>query len=161
MDTSAAALERYLRGRIPVSVALGVHVAQAGPECVRLTAPLTANVNHSGTVFGGSAAAVATLAAWSLLHLRLEAAGLRARTMIQRNDMEYERPICGDFEAECHLADGPVWERFAALLKRRGRARLHLEAQLRCGGEPVGRFTGEFVALGTAVSMPDPLEAPA
>ena len=161
MDPCAAALERYLLGRIPVCAALGVHVAQDGPQCVRLTAPLAANVNHSGTVFGGSAAAVATLAAWSLLHLRLEAAGLRARTMIQRNHMEYERPIAGDFEAECHLADGPAWERFAALLKRRGRARLHLEAQLRCGGEPVGRFAGEFVALGAAFSTPDPPEIPA
>ncbi|MHB1871253.1 MAG: YiiD C-terminal domain-containing protein [Steroidobacteraceae bacterium] len=161
MDTPAAALERYLRGRIPVCAALGVRVAQAGPECVRLTAPLAANVNHSGTVFGGSAAAIATLAAWSLLHLRLEAAGLRARTMIQRNDMEYERPIAGDFEAECRLTDEPAWERFAALLKRRGRARLHLEAQLRCRGEPVGRFAGEFVALGAAFSAPDPPETPA
>ncbi len=161
MDACAAALERYLLSRIPVCAALGVHVAQAGPECVRLTAPLATNVNHSGTVFGGSAAAVATLAAWSLLHLRLEAAGLRARTMIQRNAMEYERPIVGDFEAACHLTDGPAWERFVALLQRRGRARLHLEAQLRCGGESVGHFAGEFVALGAAFGAPDPPETPA
>ena len=156
MEATEAALERYLHGRIPLSAALGVRVAEAGPERVLLTAPLAGNINHSGTVFGGSAAAVATLAAWSLLHVRLAAAGVSARTVIQRSRMEYDRPIRGDFQAECRLTDPSAWERFTAVLARRGRARLRLDAQLRCAEEPVGRFEGEFVALGSAQAAPDP-----
>ena len=67
MEESAGALEHYLRARIPLTASLGVRVAEANLDCVQLSAPLAANINHSGTVFGGSAAAVATLAAWSLL----------------------------------------------------------------------------------------------
>jgi thioesterase domain-containing protein len=156
MIPSAAALERYLHERIPLSANLGVRVSEAGLECVRLSAPLAPNINHSGTVFGGSAAALATLAAWGLLHVRLETAGIRARTLIQRSQMEYERPITGDFEAECRLVDASAWERFSVLLARRGRSRIPLGAQLRCAAHLVGRFEGEFVALAAAHVPPDP-----
>ncbi len=156
MDAPEAALERYLHRRIPLSAALGVRVAEASAEYVRLTAPLAENINHAGTVFGGSAAAVATLAAWSLLHLRLAAAGLSARTVIQRSRMEYERPIPADFAAECRLSDPAAWERFATILARRGRARLRLDAELSCARETVGRFEGEFAALGSALGAADP-----
>ncbi len=156
MDGPEAALERYLHERIPLSVALGVRVAAASPECVRLTAPLEANVNHIGTVFGGSAAAVATLAAWGVLRLRLAAAGLGARTVIQRSRMEYERPITSDFEAECRLTDPVAWKRFAATLSRHGRARLRLVTELSCAHQAVGHFDGEFVALGAGHAGADP-----
>ena len=158
MDASTAVLERYLRERIALTGPLGVRVAEANLECVRLSAPLAANINHSGTVFGGSAAAVATLAAWSLLHLRLAAAGISARTVIQRSRMEYDHPMTGDFEARCRLTDPRDWERFTGMLARRGRARLSLQATLDCAGQPVGRFEGEFVALGAAYATPDPAE---
>jgi thioesterase domain-containing protein len=156
MNAPEAALERDLHRRIPLSAALGVRVAEASAECERLTAPLAANRNHTGTAFGGSAAAVATLAAWSLLHLRLAAVGLSARTVIQRSRMEYERPIPGDFAAECRLGDAAAWQRFTRVLARRGRARLRLDAELSCAGERVGRLEGEFVALGSGLGAADP-----
>jgi len=51
-------LQTSLHERIPLSRAMGVTVPQAEPTGVVLSAPLAPNVNHSGTVFGGSAAAV-------------------------------------------------------------------------------------------------------
>ncbi len=151
-------LERYLHTRIPLSAALGVRVLEATPECVRLTAPLDPNINHTGTVFGGSAATVAILTAWGLLHVRLAAGGLRAQTLIQRNRMEYLQPIRADFEGECRCADAVSWNRFLSTLKRHGRARLALGAELRSLGRTVGRFEGAFVALGTTLAVPDPPE---
>ena len=62
----ATALQEYLHGRIPISAAMGVRVLAASPESVVLSAPIEPNVNHRETVFGGSAAAVATLAAWTV-----------------------------------------------------------------------------------------------
>jgi len=72
-------IERYLYQYIPLSAAMGVQVRTATLGHVKLAAPLRPNVNHTETVFGGSAAALATLSAWTLLHLRLEDAGLDAR----------------------------------------------------------------------------------
>ena len=140
-------LERYLHEQIPLSAAMGVQVRVATPERVRLAAPLTPNVNHAETVFGGSAAALATLAAWALLHLRLLRAGLPAKLVIQRSSMEYERPIPGDFEAECRFTDEHAWERFRATLDRRGRARLTLTACLIHDTRPMATFQGDFVGI--------------
>ena len=140
-------LERYLHEQIPLSAAMGVRVRMATPERVQLAAPLAPNVNHNETVFGGSAAALATLAAWSLLHLRIARAGLHARLVIQRSAMEYERPIPGDFEAVCRFADEFAWERFRATLVRRGRARLTLASHLVYDAQRMATFEGDFVAL--------------
>lgn len=140
-------LERYLHQQIPLSAAMGVRVKMATPEQVQLAAPLAPNVNHHETVFGGSAAALATLSAWSLLHLRLAHAALQARLVIQRSSMEYEQPIPGDFDAVCRFADEPAWERFRVTLVRRGRARLTLAAHLIHDSRQMATFAGDFVAL--------------
>jgi thioesterase domain-containing protein len=140
-------VQRYLYQSIPLTAAMGVQVRTASPEYVKLAAPLAPNVNHTETVFGGSAAALATLSALTLLHLRIEDFGLDARLVIQRSRMEYEKPIPGDFEAVCDFSDAPAWERFRTTFVRRGRARLTLAAYLVHQAHRVASFEGEFVAL--------------
>ena len=144
---SPSELQQYLHKHIPISEAMGVSVHAASPESVRVEAPLEPNINHRATVFGGSASAVAILSAWSLLHLRVRDAGLDAQLVIQRNAMDYERPIHGAFTAEARLADPERWERFRRTLERRGRARIRVESILTFADEPAGHLTGEFVAL--------------
>ena len=90
-----AELEQYLHRQIPLSRAMAVTVESVSPRSVVLQAPLQPNINHHDTVFGGSAASVALLAGWSLLHLRLRAQGCANRLVIQRHSMEHERPIQG------------------------------------------------------------------
>ena len=143
-----AELQAYLHGHIPLSAAMQVAVDAADADRVRLRAPLAPNINHRETVFGGSASAVAILAAWSLLHLRLRAAGLASRLVIQRNTMDYERPILGEFTATSSLAAPDAWPRFLRTLERMGKARAEVQAVLEADGQVVGRLTGEFVALG-------------
>jgi thioesterase domain-containing protein len=138
-------LERYLHQQIPLSAAMGARVRMATPERVQIAAPLGPNVNHHETVFGGSAAALATLSAWTLLHVRMARAGLQARLVIQRSSMEYERPIAGDFDAVCRFSDEVAWERFRTTLARRGRARLTLTADLIYGAQRMATFEGDFV----------------
>ena len=147
VEETEARVQRYLYQHIPLSAAMGVQVRIASIGHVKLAAPLRPNVNHTETVFGGSAAALATLSAWTLLHLRLENARLDARLVIQRSRMEYERPIPGDFEAVCDFGDAAAWERFCATFERRGRARLILPAHLVHSTARVASFEGEFVAL--------------
>jgi len=126
---------------------MGVQVKIATPERVLLFAPLGPNINHHQTVFGGSGVVLATLSAWTLLHMRLTHDHLDAQLVIQRSAMEYERPIAGDFEAECAFADDPGWQKFRTMLRRRGRARMTLNAQLLHASNEMGSFVGDFVAL--------------
>ena len=140
-------LERYLHEHIPLTRAMAVAVLAAGEEAVLLRAPLAPNINHRETVFGGSASALALLAGWSLLHVRLSALGLEHRLVIQRNTMDYERPIAGDFTARAILAQPQRWPQFLDTLTRRGRARVVVAALLEHAGAVAGSFSGEFVAL--------------
>ena len=140
-------VEHYLHEHIPLSGAMGVRVLSASREVVRLGAPLAPNINHRATVFGGSASALAILAAWTLLHVRLKEEGIAARLVIQRNSMDYEQPMPDDFTAEaCSPADA-VWEKFIKTLQRKGRGRIEVTSQLACRGERAGELHGEFVAF--------------
>jgi thioesterase domain-containing protein len=145
---SADELERYLHDHIPLSKAMGVSVVSADPEAVVVGAPLAPNINHRETIFGGSASAVAILAAWSLLHLRLRAAAMESRVVIRSNSMEYDLPIGGAFTARSSLVEPNEWQPFLRTLSRRGKARLDVAAVLEYDGSVAGRLVGEFVALG-------------
>jgi thioesterase domain-containing protein len=139
-------IEQYLHRRIPLSAAMGVRVKLATPSRVELTAPLAPNVNHHETVFGGSASALATLSAWTLVYVGLKASNVAATTVIQRNTMSYEEPIHGDFTAVCTLDDS-AWQRFVKTIERRGRGRITMNAHLLYEGRQVASFEGDFVAL--------------
>ena len=140
-------LERYLHEHIPLSHAMRVGVVTVDAGTVVLRAPLEPNINHRETVFGGSASALAILAAWSLLQVRVMAAGLAPRLVIQRNTMDYELPIAGTFQARSALAEPGHWTQFTHMLERKGKARIAVNAVLAFEGEVAGRFAGEFVAI--------------
>ena len=147
MNAAPAELEAYLHEHIPLSRAMQVSVVEAGVDGVLLRAPLAPNINHRETVFGGSASAVAILAAWSLLHLRLRAEGLASRLVIQRNSMEYLHAITSDFSARASSATGSEWQRFVEALRRKGRARTCASARLFVDDDVAARLSGEFVAI--------------
>jgi thioesterase domain-containing protein len=149
---TASELEAYLHAHIPLAAAMQVAVAEVDADGVTLRAPLAPNINHRDTVFGGSASAVAILAAWSLAHTRLRAEGVTARLVIQSNTMDYLLPIAGEFTARSTLAEPAQWPRFVHTLARMRRARLRVTAQLEADGQIAGRLSGEFVAL--AMSAP-------
>jgi thioesterase domain-containing protein len=140
-------LERYLH---ELSAAMQVAVLAASPEQVRLAAPLAPNINHRRTVFGGSAAAVATLAAWALLHLKLGREGFAGRLVIRRSHMDFDQAIAGGFEAEARAPGDERWERFRAAVARGRPARIEMQATVEHAGVRAGAFTGEFVALPAA-----------
>ncbi len=145
---NAIDLERYLHEHIPLSKAMQVSVVSVQTDGVTLRAPLAPNINHRDTVFGGSASALAILAGWSLLHTRLEGAGLSSRLVIQRNTVNYDLPIAGPFTARSFIQTPAAWESFMLMLRRKGRARLTISCILDYDGQRAGRFEGEFVALG-------------
>jgi thioesterase domain-containing protein len=141
-------LQQYLHDHIPLSRAMQVSVVSVADEAVILSAPLAPNINHRDTVFGGSASAVAILAAWSLLQTRLQSAGINSRLVIQSNTMDYRLPILGEFTARAFIEHADAWPRFVAMLKRKGKARISVRSVLEQDRELVGSLQGEFVALG-------------
>jgi thioesterase domain-containing protein len=140
-------LESYVHEHIPLSAAMQVRYLQAAPDCVMLAAPLAPNINHRDTVFGGSASAVAILAAWSLVFVRLKEAGMQGRVIIHSNSMHYDKPIAGDFTATAQAPEAASWHKLENALQRGRMARIEVATLLKCEGLPVGRLNGEFVVL--------------
>ena len=141
-------LQNYLREKIPLMGAMQVTVVEVSAQHVVLRAPSGPNINHLGTVFGGSASALAIAAAWARLHTLMVALGDRSRVLIQRNTMNDEQPMAGDFIAVAPVPAPESWELFLKTLRRKGRARITLVSVLWCEGRETGRFEGDFVALG-------------
>ena len=141
-------LQIYLHQHIPLSQAMEVTVVEASLSQVVLSAPLAPNINHRETVFGGSASAVAILAAWSMLHLRLSAEGLGSRLVIQRNTMDYLAPIDGTFTAVAQAPAAEAWQLFTRMLRRKGLGRIEQTSALLYNGTQAGRLVGGFVAFG-------------
>ena len=144
---TARELETYLYERIPLTRAMAVEVRAAGPGGVEVYAPLAPNINHRDTVFGGSASAVAIVAAWSALHVRMRAAGLDVRLVIRRNTMSYDRPITSGFTATAAPPADEAWDKLVATVERGRPARVNVGAQLHCDGQLVGELDGEFAVL--------------
>jgi thioesterase domain-containing protein len=144
---TADVLQSYLHEHIPLSAAMGATVVRSGPGGVRLGAPLEPNLNHRATAFGGSVAALAILAGWALVHLRLRSEGVEARTVVQRSDIRYVHAIEGAFEARAAPPGQGDWRRFRTLLDRWGRGRIRIRVEVWWGGAPAAVLDADYVSL--------------
>jgi thioesterase domain-containing protein len=148
-DAARERHERYLREHIPLAAFMQVSVLEVGADTVAVSAPLEPNVNVHGTLFGGSGAALALIAAWSLLHTRMQAEHVAASLVVHRHQMTYLRPIAGRVTARAGFAAGAAeWQEFAEALDRKGRARIVVDATLLDdAGQAGAQLSGEFVAV--------------
>lgn len=138
--------EAFLHTQIPITRAMGVRVESADADKLVLTAPLTLNHNHLGTAFGGSLAAVATLAGYAFLWLELE--DRAAHVVIAESSLSYRRPVKGDIRAVCPRPDDAELAAFKAAYAQKGKARIELKVtvETEAGGETALEFRGSFVA---------------
>jgi len=145
---TAVDLEHFLHEQIPLTAAMGVHVAECDDTHIVLTAPLSLNHNHLGTAFGGSLHALATLSGYALLWWLLRRP--HSHIVIRESTMHYKRPVRGDLRAVCHTPDENDLERFRRDFAHKGKARLTLKTILENEGEPAAKFEGVFVAVETS-----------
>ena len=141
---SAARLEAYLHRYIPLVGHMQVHVAACDASGLTLTAPLSANINHQSTAFGGSLASLATLACWGLTWLLLEKEP-DTHIVVNESHMLYLHPVTEMLVAHCPLPSEVAQQDFFATFQRRGKGRLELKAHILQGKTLCARFSGSFV----------------
>lgn len=145
MTTDLAATERFLHEQIPLTRAMGVKVESHDARGLVLGAPLEANHNHLGTAFGGSLAALATLAGYALLWLEL---GNRdAHIVIRRSELDYRHPVTGPLRAICRKPPEAELAAFRSTFAKAGKARVRLEVTVEEQGRVCMAFVGTFVAI--------------
>jgi len=123
--------------------AMRLSIAGYDGQRLRLCAPLAANVNDKGCAFGGSLGSLMTLAAWGLVTLRVQEAGMQADVFVADSRIRYLAPLFADLEAEAELDTAASWDDFIATLRERGRARTELVARVPL---PDGGIAAEFAA---------------
>ena len=141
-------LEAFLHEKIPLTKAMGLHVAESNAQHLVLEAPLAANVNHLGTAFGGSLHALPTLACYAVLWTLLREAGLDGHVVVKRSAAQYRVPVTGRLRAICERPAPAVVGEFFADLRRHKKARMELTAIVEGSeGKPAVEFSGSFVAV--------------
>lgn len=145
MDERLSALQRTLWTCIPITRKLGLKAESYDGTCLRLKAPLTTNINHAGTAFAGSLSALLTLTGWGMVWLLLCELELEGEIVIQDNSCRYIAPVTHDFMSSCARPPDDELERFARILRKRGKARLELNADIIEDGRVVVSFTGRYV----------------
>lgn len=145
MDARAY-LEQLLHQDIPLTRAMGLGVQGWQDGELRLSLPLSANYNHKSSMFGGSLYCGAVLAGWGWLHLSLLEAGITGgHIVIQQGQIDYAEPVLGDAVAVCNAPPPAEWDRFLALYRRRGMARLKLHSRILGVTREAVRFSGQYV----------------
>lgn len=140
-------LDAHYRGMPPVA-AMQVSIAAYDGERLRLRAPLAHNVNDKGCAFGGSLSSLMTLAAWGLVTLHVQAAGMEADVYVADSQVRYLAPLFDDLEAEAHASPESDWHDFLATLSQKGRARTELVARVTLpDGKDAATFRARFVAF--------------
>ena len=141
-------IEAYLYQHIPIAEAMGIQVKQASADKVVLFAPLANNINHKSTVFGGSLHAVATLACWSLVYVRLkEVSAEHVQIVITKSEIVYHAPVDADFTVECISPESSVWHKFIKMLLSKGKARIQLSAKIYHNNQLCVEYQAQFAAL--------------
>lgn len=146
-DAAMAALAAHFAGMPPVA-ALQPQVLDWRHGLLRLRAPLVANINDKGCAFGGSLVSLMTIAAWGLVSLELETAGLHADVFVADSRVRYLRPVFEDIVVEAAFDDAGEHAQLADTLRRQGRAGIRLQAKAALAdGGVAATFAGRYVAI--------------
>ena len=141
-------LEAFLHEKIPLTKAMGLHVAESNARRLVLEAPLAANRNHLGTAFGGSLHALPTLACYAELWTLLREAGIDGHVVVKRSAANYRQSVTDTLRAVCMRPAPAIVAEFIADLRRHKKARMELTAIVAgADGKPAVEFSGSFVAV--------------
>lgn len=140
-------LNQFLYDQIPMIRSLGARVLHSDLHSIEVFAPLNLNKNHLSTAFGGSLGAVLITSCYGWLFQQLDEHGLHGHVVIKTAHTDYLAPVESDFIAVCNSPEEHSYTSFLSQLKRKGKARIDLEAKIFQGLREACVFKGEFVAL--------------
>ena len=140
------AAEEFFHEHIPLTKAMGLRVVPDAERGWALEAPVALNSNHLQTAFGGSIAAVATLAGYAFLWLEL-GGDSDAHVVVRESRIRYLRPVRETIRAVCSPPSADKLEGLRHSLQATGKARINLHVVVEENGIAAAQLEGSFVAL--------------
>lgn len=142
-------LQQLFYQEIPLTQHMGITILTSSPEKVEINFRLKENRNHKGTAFGGSQYTACALSCYGLFLVGIREKGIETNNIvIAEGNMEYSKPIEGDFNAIAEWSKQSQDDFFAKLAKKK-KARVTLKASITSGLTKGATFKGEFVAMCT------------
>jgi thioesterase domain-containing protein len=141
-------IEALLKKDIPISAEMGVRDFQLDSEGLQFCLPLQPNVNHKGTLFGGSLYSAGALGCYALFLSGLREASLHTNNIvISEGHIQYNFPVEGDAQVIAHWSSLQDRSQFFQTLKSKKKARVQMKAEIWSAGKACALFTGSFVAF--------------
>jgi thioesterase domain-containing protein len=140
-------LEQILKRGIPIAAEMGIRDLHIQDHKLTLKLPLSPNINHKQTMFGGSLYAAGALACYGLF-----LAGLREQSIltndivISEGDMKYIAPVNEDAMIQAQWSSEAEMKKFFKSLQSKSKARVLMRAQVLLRGQVCAEFSGHFVA---------------
>lgn len=147
MQTNTQDFLKWLKTQIPLLEHLGIEQLGWDGQTLTVPTPLAPNVNDKGTGFGGSQAAIATVAGWCLTTLCLKERGLECDVVIADSHLQYLKPVTTDFETRVTLPDLSAADALAERVEERGKGKLGLVVEVLCQEQVCMRLEGVYVAI--------------
>lgn len=140
-------LENLLRTEIPIAQVIGIHDLHLSQDELTMILPLQPNINHKGTLFGGSLYSAGALSCYGLF-----LAGLRAESLSTNNivisdgNMRYLAPVDQDAKVTARWKSHTEQVEFFRILALKKKARIQMTAQISIEAKICAEFAGQFVA---------------
>lgn len=100
MSQKIKQFQKFLHKSIPLTKDMGLKLIEFNQTTLKLTAPLSNNINDKGSVFGGSSSALMIIAAWSLIKLNCDDYDIDADIVIHKNETIWKKPLYSDLVLE-------------------------------------------------------------
>jgi thioesterase domain-containing protein len=140
----ALVLTQKIHNGIPLSAAMQFSIDHLELDEIRVSAPLSPNINIQGTGFAGSIYSLAVLTGWALCTHIIDEMGLDAELVVGRGKIAYRAPVTGDLQCRC-VADATQRDAFLKGFHQRGKGRLQLDISV--GDLPQASLQATFVAI--------------
>lgn len=142
--SAATDLTSKIREAIPLSESMQFSIERLDAGGIRVSAPLTPNINIHGTGFAGSIYSVAVLSGWALCTHIIDDSNIDADLVVGRAEISYRAPVTGDIDCHCDINDQQR-EAFLQTFHERGKAKLVLDIGV--GDLPQASLQATFVAI--------------
>lgn len=139
-------LEEQIKRQIPYAKHLDFSFQSFIDQELVVKAPFESNKNDKNTGFAGSIATLSVLSGWSLVTLLVSERYANNSVAAVKTEMEYFKPVFGDFCAKARLAEVSDLEKSFSKLERKGRGRLDVSVDIFEMGvdEVKGHFEGSY-----------------
>lgn len=141
-------LEAFLMKHLPLARAAQVSIDSYDGETLKVSAPLSENINDKGTAFGGSLYNLCVIAGWGMTQLKAEALGLEGNIVVAKGEINYLRPLRGRLVATAFTPDAEALEKAEHHHAGLGKSVFHINVTVPDElGKTCVKFSGKYAVL--------------